>query len=139
MLQTYSRKTNLAIDTLTFNTIVLDKYREDIDELPKNGLYIHGLFIEGSAWDVKGMKIREPKLGELNFEMPCIWLNPITILEKRTIGYYECPLYKTSTRKGILETTGHSNNFVMYMHLKTDVDANHWIRRGTALLTQLDN
>jgi len=55
------------------------------------------------------------------------------------MGFYECPLYKTSRRAGELSTTGHSTNFVMYFLLKCEEDSDHWIRRGTALLTQLDN
>ena len=55
------------------------------------------------------------------------------------MGYYECPLYKTSKRTGELSTTGHSTNFVMYFYLKVEEYPDHWIRRGTALLTQLDN
>ena len=44
-------------------------------------------------------------------------------------------MYKESTRKGTLTTTGHSSNFVMYLDLKSIVDSDHWIRRGVALLT----
>lgn len=55
------------------------------------------------------------------------------------MGYCECPLYKTSKRAGELSTTGHSTNFVMYFYLKCEEEADHWIRRGSALLTQLDN
>ena len=76
--------------------------------------------------------------------MPVIWLEPINVSKLKKNGYYECPLYKTSRRAGELSTTGHSTNFVMYFYLKCDdnepsKDADHWIRRGTALLTQLDN
>lgn len=52
---------------------------------------------------------------------------------------FQCPLYKTSTRRGELSTTGHSTNFVMYMGVKTKLDSDHWVRRGVAMLCQLDD
>jgi dynein heavy chain len=48
-------------------------------------------------------------------------------------------MYKTSVRKGVLMTTGHSTNFVLKMRMPTKKDASHWVLRGAALLLSLDD
>lgn len=65
-------------------------------------------------------------------------LQPIKASQMRKAGTYECPFYKTSKRAGELSTTGHSTNFIMYFYLKCDEEEEHWIRRGAALISQLD-
>ena len=138
-LQTYSRKTQIAIDTLKFKSNVRKEYVNDIKQGPDDGVNIHGLFLQGARWNVNEGKIADSKKGELFMEIPVIWLEPILETAKDDDRAYKCPLYKTSLRKGELSTTGHSTNFIMYLSLHTEQKPEFWINRGVALLCQLDD
>jgi dynein heavy chain len=54
---------------------------------------------------------------------------------------YPNPVYKESLRKGVLSTSGHSSNFIMwiYMPISSDTTEEVWTRRGTALITMTDD
>ena len=51
---------------------------------------------------------------------------------------YECPAYKTSERAGQLLTTGHNTNYIQMIDIPSGEEPSIWIRRGVALLCQLD-
>jgi len=52
VLQTHARQYRIAIDKLSFSfEIVTAETAEAIDELPEDGVYIYGLFIDGARWD----------------------------------------------------------------------------------------
>ena len=65
-------------------------------------------------------------------------MKPVELNDVKEYKHYACPVYKTSERWGILATTGHSTNFVMYVRVPSDDEEKNWIRAGIALLTQLD-
>lgn len=71
--------------------------------------------------------------------IPIIWMKPCEVNLLNVKERYECPLYITSARYGVLKTTGHSTNYVISILLDTNRPVKHWIKRGLALLCQLDN
>uniref|UniRef100_A0A673TZU4 Dynein axonemal heavy chain 3 n=1 Tax=Suricata suricatta TaxID=37032 RepID=A0A673TZU4_SURSU len=136
--QNYARKYTVPIDHIGFEFEVTTQ-ETVMESNPEDGAYVKGLFLEGARWDRKTMQIEEsfPKI--LYDPLPIIWLKPgesATFLHQKI---YVCPVYKTSARRGILSTTGHSTNYVLSIELPTDRPQKHWINRGVASLCQLDN
>ena len=68
-----------------------------------------------------------------------MWLLPTKTADIVVEDCYDCPLYKTSARFGVLTTTGKSSNFVISVQMPSEQPEDHWVRRGVALLTQLDS
>jgi len=141
---------------LTFEFEVLKVNKSD--EAPQDGAYIFGLYLDGARWNGDAyLSLISQKNKQTNFvfsssglldeqfpkilydPVPIIWVKPIKTNDLTTQDTYECPVYKTSERRGILSTTGHSTNFVMPVYLPTTQTPQHWIKRGVALLCQLDD
>ncbi|KAF5403840.1 Dynein heavy chain axonemal [Paragonimus heterotremus] len=137
-LQNYARKKLISVDTISFDFQVMKQGVAELTEVPADGSYIRGLFLEGARWDFQRHLLGESRPKELYVNMPVIWLIPVAHRKPPTKGSYECPVYKTLTRAGTLSTTGHSTNFVFAIDIPTDKEEKHWIQRGVALLCALN-
>lgn len=101
-----------------------------------------GIFLEGARWNRK-LQTLDESLPKILFDtLPVIIMTP-TMKSKELLEEeekkYECPIYKTTERRGVLATTGHSSNFVMFIQLNSNQGSNHWINRGTAAILSLND
>ena len=103
---------------------------------PEDGTYTHGLFLEGARMG-EDLKMAESLPKVLFSPMVCVLLKPAPQDQLLDYPCYEAPVYRTTARRGVLATTGHSSNFVMFIRLPTDEAPAHWITRGVALVCSL--
>jgi dynein heavy chain len=155
-LQNFARKYVLPIDTISF---AFNYMSEDVSELtarPEDGCYINGMYIEGARWDMEEKCLMDPLPKELYATMPVIHLMPVQGRQAPQTGIYRCPVYKILSRAGMLSTTGHSTNFVVWIEvpsfqepcfrqsLVSETNANvkfadqeSWIKAGVACFLSL--
>lgn len=130
-MQNYARKFSIAIDELGVDYEVLSIL--DSKTHPDDGVYVKGIYLEGARFDPKSMLLTDSYPKILYDDLPIIWFKPTLQSLITTASKYKCPVYKTSARRGVLSTTGHSTNFVIAMRLPSDKPENYWITRGTRL------
>lgn len=137
VMQNFARKYTIPIDQLAFDFSVLSDTPPQ--NTPVDGALLFGLYVDGARWDRNSQRLEELYPTVLFDILPVVWLKPIRKLDLVEGGRYRCPLYKTLERRGTLSTTGISTNFVLPILLETQMPVTHWVKRGVALVCQLDD
>jgi len=137
ILQMHARGYGLPIDTLSFSYKILTfETAADVAEPPADGVYMEGFFIVGARWDRKTALIQDSYHKEMHDTLPVFHFMPTQNFERNPKDF-ECPLYKTAERKGVLTTTGASSNYIIGLDIPTDKTPDYWVRMGVAALCAL--
>ena len=106
---------------------------------PAEGVYIHGLYLEGCSWEKRdGGRLTESHAKELFTPLPVLLVSAVTSKQseklyapgKDDVRYYDCPVYTKPKRTGL--------SYVFAVKLRTNVEPEHWTLRGVALLCSKD-
>ncbi|XP_032902051.1 dynein heavy chain 11, axonemal [Amblyraja radiata] len=125
IMQSMARKNEWPLDKMCLTVDITKKNKEDYGHPPREGAYIHGLFLEGAKWDIQNGIIAEAHLKELASSMPVIFVRATPADREELKNIYQCPVYKTKIR---------GPTYVWTFNLKTKVKPAKWIISGVALL-----
>lgn len=128
-----------ALDDVVYHTVVLDFERpEQLRASPKEGVYVHGLSLDGAAWSKAEGSLVESEPKKLFAPIPILHVTAVTKAQKKALrdmyqpaGPYECPCYKYAART--------DRYLIFAVNLVTkERRPEHWTLRGTALLCTVD-
>ena len=137
--QNFARKYTIPIDDVVFDYKMMDEEWDGLPNAPSDGVYTYGLLLEGCRWSKDSHELEESLPKTLFSDAPTMHWVPLRKKDLQKYPMYNCPVYKTSDRRGVLATTGHSSNFVCFISMPSNRPESHWVERGVAMLTQLDD
>ena len=132
VLQVAARTNGVSIDSLSYETPVLaTSDRSTLGGYPKDGVYVHGIFLEGATWNFPGGFLEESRPMELLSSMPVLHFKPVEGKRKANKGFYTCPLYMYPVRSGSRERP----SYVVSVELRNGrFSSDFWTKRGVAIL-----
>ncbi len=141
IMQNYARKMKCPIDQVVIRHGVT-RFTEvaQVQALPFDGVYIHGLLCEGFRFDVDQRdrySLQTPFPGELYATCHVLHFVPEQLQNKKP-NMFQIPIYKTLQRFGSLTTTGQSTNFIVALNLSEVQNHDFWVLQGAALFCALN-
>ena len=123
-----------ALDNVALANDVTKMMKEDVSSSPAEGVYVHGLFLDGAGWDRRNCRLTEPLPKVLFTALPVVHIFAVNSASqvkdskdnKDLLKFYECPVYKKPRRTDL--------TYIFCLNLKTSQHRDDWILRGVALL-----
>ncbi|XP_072018853.1 LOW QUALITY PROTEIN: dynein axonemal heavy chain 5-like [Amphiura filiformis] len=115
-----------ALDSVVLHNDMTKFLKEDIQTAPPEGVYVHGLFLDGAGWDRRNCKLIEPQPKVLFTPLPVCHVYAVNTIGGKDHVCTECPVYK----KHLLTDL----TYIFPLFLKTVQHPDHWTLRGVALL-----
>uniref|UniRef100_A0A8B9HNW2 Dynein, axonemal, heavy chain 11 n=1 Tax=Astyanax mexicanus TaxID=7994 RepID=A0A8B9HNW2_ASTMX len=125
IMQSIARKNNWPLDRMALCVDVTRKTKDDYGHPPREGAYVHGLYIDGARWDCSAGVLSEAVLKDLTPAMPVLYIRAVPADQLELKNTYECPVYQTKLRGPTL---------IWNFHLKTRHPPAKWVLAGVALL-----
>lgn len=138
VLQNYSRLSKIAIDRLSYS-FEFKNIQDPVNltSAPEVGCYLYGLYMEAARFDLNKMTLIDNPPGLMHSDSPVIYLLP---KENYTPdpNDYECPLYKTTQRSGVLSSGGNPTSHVMNICCPSKIKPEYWILNGVCFICSLN-
>ncbi|DBA03213.1 TPA: hypothetical protein N0F65_003933 [Lagenidium giganteum] len=128
-----------ALDDVVYHSEVTDYEKlEQIKQPPREGILVHGLMIDGAAWNKSEGTLVEAEPKRLFAPLPVVYVTATTKSQKKNrtndygpYGGYEAPCYKYALR---------TDRYYIFSVVLSSRDHRplHWTLRGVALLCTSD-
>ncbi|XP_045497912.1 dynein axonemal heavy chain 8 [Colias croceus] len=118
-----------ALDMVALHNDVTKSLYEEIKAPPPEGVYVHGLFLDGAGWDRRNLRLCESTLKVLYTALPVVHIYAINSTAPKDPKLYQCPVYKKPRRTDL--------TFITPLWLTTIKNPDHWILRGVAILCDI--
>ncbi|TYZ58790.1 hypothetical protein PybrP1_001566 [[Pythium] brassicae (nom. inval.)] len=128
-----------ALDDVVYHSEVTDYEKlEQIKQAPRDGILVHGLLVDGAAWNRNDGTLVEAEPKRLFAPLPVVYVTATTKAQKKNrtndygpYGGYEAPCYKYALR---------TDRYYIFSVVLSSRDHRplHWTLRGVALLCSAD-
>jgi len=134
LIQATARARNWALDKSTLYTQVT-KFQDanDVGEPLQYGSYICGLYLEGAAWDTKGMCLARQNPKELVKELPVMQVIPTEVSKLKLHNTFKTPCYITQSRRNAA-----GMGLAFEADLRSEEHESQWVLQGVALVLNTD-